>query len=310
MASYHPNPSTQRSATNARDPSRAMQHYNDFNERQRGPVYTQVEEMYTPPRPSGREFLRFADYDYNDLGARKTSSTTVEEVREDFDDEKSSSQRGYRRPHPNGDTLQNGRPSPQSPYEQSPSDPRTPQRGRQRDSQGPLDIIIPSMFSQSAHTVNSFFIAYFTAMLSLGTLGSSITFNYVLNDSIREPSPSSRFGKPRIQDFLALAWLFFVLDLAFTAACQTLLKFYSRRLEAEWDAGGRRRSRTQSLGLVIAAILLVLVILAFIFLSLIVTAYSSAVGFVALAFTCLAGLGGLMGIAYQAPILRRGKQGT
>lgn len=287
-----------------------MQHYNDFNERQRGPVYAQAEEMHTPPQPSGREFLRFSDYDYSDLGARKTSETTVEEVDEGFDDEKSSPRRGYRRQYPMGTSVQNGSLPEQSPHTQSPSDTKTPQQGRGQPNPGPLNVLIPSMFSQSAHTVNSFFSAYFTATLSLGTLGSSITFNYVLNDSIREPTPASLFTKPRIQDFIALAWLFFVLDLAFTAVCQTLLKFYSRRLEVEWDAGGLRRSRAQSLGLVVAATLLLLVILAFVFLSLVVTAYSAAVGFVALTFTCIAGLGGLLGIAYQAPILHRRTQAS
>lgn len=285
-----------------------MQHYNQFNERQRAPVYAQVEGMYTPPQPLGRDFLQFSDYDYNDIGARKTSETTVEEVEEDLDHEKSSPQRGYHRQYPNGQLAQSGSLPQQSPFDQSPSDRKTPPQGRGHPNPGPLNVLIPSMFSQSAHTVNSFFTAYFTAMLSLGTLGSSITFNYVLNDSIRDPTPSSRFSKSRIQDFIALAWLFFVLDLAFAAACQTLLKFYSRRLEIEWDAGGRRRGRAQALGLVIAATLLLTVILAFVFLSLVVTAYSAVVGYIALAFTCVAGLGGVLGIAYQAPILHRAKQ--
>lgn len=172
---------------------------------------------------------------------------------------------------------------------------------------GPLDLSLPVMSSQPSSTVNSFFSAFFTAVLSISTLGASLTFNYILNGSLRTPPPDSIFNKARLQTFVALAWLFFVLSLASAAAFQTLLKFYGEVLKGAWDRGGKAKKGAQWVSMAVSALLYGLVITAFTFLSLIVAAFTPAVGWTAVGFTGAFGVGGFGGIIYQAPFWGSGK---
>lgn len=172
---------------------------------------------------------------------------------------------------------------------------------------GPLDLSLPAMSSQPSSTINSFFSAFFTAILSISTLGASLTFNYILNGSLRTPPAGSAFTKTHLQTFVALAWLFFVLALASAAAFQTLLKFYGEVLKAAWDRGGRGRKGAQWVGMAVSALLYGLVITAFTFLSLIVTAFTPAVGWTAVGFTGAFAIGGFGSILYQAPCWGSGK---
>ncbi|KAL9107739.1 MAG: hypothetical protein Q9227_007361 [Pyrenula ochraceoflavens] len=326
MSSLSHDQSYRRYPSNPRGASRAMQHYYEYNERQRPPSYFRADEPnITPPRAQPRrEFISFADPEYqnlgrddngysDDIGTKQPSTTTVDELPPSRDDDNQTPSpqracRNYSYQTPSSPSIpqqsSEKQPRPHLPNGNQPSPPTPPSQHR-RHPTDPLSPLIPSISKETSSTVNSFFTAYFTALLSLSTLGSSITFTFILNSSIRKPPPSSPFSTTHLQALVALAWLFFILTLAFTAACQTLLKFYSKRLEHAWDAGGERRKWAQILGLSIAAALLALVIGAFVFLSLIVAAYTKGVGFTALGFTVFFGFGGLGGIVYQYPVFHR-----
>jgi hypothetical protein len=172
---------------------------------------------------------------------------------------------------------------------------------------GPLDLSLPAMSSQPSSIINSFFSAFFTAILSISTLGASLTFDFVLNGSLRTPPADSIFTTTHLQTFVALAWLFFVLALASAAAFQTLLKFYGEVLKTAWDRGGRGRKGAQWVGMAVSALLYGLVITAFTFLSLIVTAFTPAIGWTAVGFTGAFAIGGFGSILYQAPCWGSGK---
>lgn len=256
--------------------NRALDHYYRYNDRKRPPSYLIQEDYVSPPGPG-----------YQDSPDRKRPSYNDQEFEMSAD-------------HPDEPRTPARQPTTQS-KGQSPSHNFTPTTPT-KQSTGPLEIEIPPMSAQSAETINSFFTAYFTAILSICTLGASITFNYILNGNFRAPSPDSHFNKSELQTFIALAWLFFILGLAFTAACQTLLKFYGTQLKQAWQSRGRRQRLAQWVGMIVSALLLTFVIAAFMFISLIVTAYTAGVGWTAVAFTCIFGIFGLASIIYQAPI--------
>ncbi|ETN43011.1 uncharacterized protein HMPREF1541_02169 [Cyphellophora europaea CBS 101466] len=176
---------------------------------------------------------------------------------------------------------------------------------------------IAPMAVHSGASVASFFNGLFQTILAIGTLGASITFNYVLsnaapadsNDSNVLDTPNNtgngepRFSAPTVQLFLSISWLLFLLGLAFASLGQTLLTFFRKHWERDWDGvHGRTSQVTVQWYAVLAAVLMgSLVIGAFALLCLVVVAYSPVVGWIALGFTGFFGAIIVVAVVNQVP---------
>lgn len=186
---------------------------------------------------------------------------------------------------------------------------------------------IAPMAVHSGSSVTTFFNGLFQTVLAIGTLGASITFNYVLSNASPQSSASSgsdsgssnnsntldtpaatsggepRFSAPTVQLFLSVSWLLFLLALAFASLGQTLLTFFRKHWERDWDGvHGRTSQVTVQWYAVLAAVVMGgLVIAAFSLLCLVVVAYSPIVGWIALGFTGLFGAIIALAIVNQVP---------
>jgi hypothetical protein len=181
---------------------------------------------------------------------------------------------------------------------------------------------IAPMAVHSGSSVAQFFNGLFQTILAIGTLGASITFNYVLSNAspsssngssasnsgnssnsntLDSPVPTTggepRFSATTVQLFLSVSWLLFLLALAFASLGQTLLTFFRKHWERDWDGKhGRTSQVTVQWYAVLAAVVMGgLVIAAFCLLCLVVVAYSPVVGWIALGFTAF--FGGIIAVA-------------
>lgn len=170
-------------------------------------------------------------------------------------------------------------------------------------------IEIEPMAKHSGASVTTFFNGLFQTILAISTLGASITFNYVLSNNqqtnpTETPLPNTRaFSVDQVQLFLAISWLLFLLALAFAALGSTLLTFFKRHWEEDWDGLHGKTSQTtvQIYAVFASSVVGGLVIGAFILLCLVVVAYSAVVGWIALGFASFFGLVMLVSIVNQVP---------
>lgn len=159
---------------------------------------------------------------------------------------------------------------------------------------------IKSITKHSGFSVATWFKAFFQIVIALSTLGTSVTFNYVLSD-VKEPK--YLWTKPQIQVYLSISWVLFLLALAFASLASTLLNFFQGHAVRDWDGDDRKRKRIlQSYATITSLLLYGLVIAAFTVIGVVVTAYSFVVGWVAVGFTAVFGVGGLLCILIQSPL--------
>jgi hypothetical protein len=173
---------------------------------------------------------------------------------------------------------------------------------------------ISPMAIHSGASVATFFTGLFQTILAIGTLGASITFNYVLSNaspvdgSNTLDTPSGNTGRvifsaATVQLFLSVSWLLFLLALAFASLGSTLLTFFKKHWVRDWDGEHGRTSQVtvQWYAVIASALMGGLVIAAFALLCLVVVAYSPAVGWIALGFTGFFGFIIVLAIGNQVP---------
>lgn len=143
----------------------------------------------------------------------------------------------------------------------------------------------------------------FTTIIALGTLGTSITFTFVLQNPQSPPSDGARFDANAVQFFLALSWLLFLLALATASLGSTLLTFFKKHWVNDWDGLHGRRSQlsVQLYAVSISGLMGALLIAAFILMCLVVVAYQPTIGWLSLGFTSLFGVVVLVSILNQVP---------
>ena len=122
--------------------------------------------------------------------------------------------------------------------------------------------------------------------ITLCSFGGSITFTVIPTIEDGKPIPH-RFSSVEVRTFLLLAWLFFILALAFAGIAAVVLTFrregIKNALEAENQAGEKPWPLlTVS---VFGLLLQIFTILAFLFLSLVVVAYTPIVGWIGFGFS-------------------------
>lgn len=162
---------------------------------------------------------------------------------------------------------------------------------------------IKPMAKHSGKSVVVFFNGLFQTIIAISTLGTSITFSFVLSGNTQLASPTAYYSQERVILFLAVSWLLFLLALAFSALGSTLLTFFRAHWERDWDGqhGKKSQLEVQLYAVLISALLGGMIIGAFIFLALVIVAYCAPVGWTALGFIGLFGLIIVGCVLYQMP---------
>lgn len=142
------------------------------------------------------------------------------------------------------------------------------------------------------------FEGFLSFVLSLSIFGAS-TFAIIVSEiaNPNELSLNPRFTRETVRTLLGIAWLFFVLALGIVAASMSLLAYQREHSIVGFE--GLWRQRWERLGLVASSLIQVLVITAFLFLSLVLVAYTEAVGWVAVALTSTAAAFAFLSLAVQ-----------
>lgn len=175
---------------------------------------------------------------------------------------------------------------------------------RPHSEEGHSLAYIRPMAKHSGSSVSVWFNGLFTTIIGVATLGTSITFSYVLsNNTAMSPSETATFSQQQVQEFLAISWLLFLLALAFASLGSTLLTFFKKHWIADWDGTNGKTSQwtVQMYAVCASGLLGGLVIGAFVLLCLVVVAYSTVVGWVALAFAVFFGVIIVLAVVNQAP---------
>lgn len=162
---------------------------------------------------------------------------------------------------------------------------------------------IQPMAKHSGRSVVTFFNGLFQTIIAISTLGTSVTFSFILTSNTELSSPTAFFTQAQVATFLAISWLLFLLALAFGSLGSTLLTFFRAHWERDWDGEHGRRSQleVQLYAVLVSGLLGGLIIGAFIFMCLVVVAYSSIVGWVALSFVGWFALVIICAVLWQIP---------
>lgn len=166
-----------------------------------------------------------------------------------------------------------------------------------------LSYIRP-MTQHPGSSVSTFFNGLFTTSIGISTLGTSVTFSYVLSNNPSMPrSSNSVFNESQIQDFLAISWLLFLLALANASFGSTLLTFFKDHWVDDWNGVNGRKSQfqVQLYAVFAAGFIGALVMGAFVLLCLVVVAYSAIVGWIALGFTSFFALVIAISVLHHSP---------
>lgn len=162
---------------------------------------------------------------------------------------------------------------------------------------------IKPMTKHSGAAVATFFNGVFQTIIAISTLGTSVTFSFILSANTQLSAPTSFFTFQQVLTFLSISWLLFLLALAFSSLGSTLLTFFKAHWARDWDGehGKHSQFEVQFYAVLASGLLGSLIIGAFVFLCLVVVAYVSVVGWIALAFTGWFGLVILVSVLWQVP---------
>ena len=172
-----------------------------------------------------------------------------------------------------------------------------------RSEGGHDPLKIKPMTKHSGRSVVTFFNGLFQTLIAISTLGTSITFSFILTNNTELGNPHAYYTQQQVLTFLAISWLLFLLALAFSALGSTLLTFFKAHWIRDWDGEHGRHSQleVQLYAVGTSGLLGGLTIGAFVFLCLVVVAYSAVVGWIALTFVGLFGLVILVSVLWQIP---------
>lgn len=172
------------------------------------------------------------------------------------------------------------------------------------DSEGGHELLkIRPMARHSGRSVATFFTGLYQTVIAISTLGTSVTFSFILSSTTQLSVPTGYYSQNEVALFLAISWLLFLLALMFASLGSTLLTFFRAHWERDWDGehGKHSQLEVQLYAVLASGLLGGLIVGAFIFLSLVVVAYSSVVGWIAVAFVGWFGLVILISVLWQVP---------
>ena len=187
-------------------------------------------------------------------------------------------------------------------------DPKDSPSKKQSDRQSTIQLISPAPTSAIVSGPNpgerlaSYFENFFRAVVGIATLGASLTLSKIVQTPV---SPWVDYGisVDRIQTFISLSWLLFVITLVTTSILASLLSLYRPQAVDAFSTKDHHNKKIVMWVATATSMLLVGLILAsFVFLSLVVVGYTGPVGWTALGFTIFFGTLGIGGIIWQSPL--------
>ncbi len=148
----------------------------------------------------------------------------------------------------------------------------------------------------------SYFENFFRTITGVSILGASITFTNIIRSPVA-PFHNFGFNSRTVQYLISLSWLFFVLALAFTSFFASALSLWRpQAVKAFGTTTGADRVKVLWFATGVSAFLFGLEVVAFITVSLVVTAYTGPVGWVAVGFIIIFGLLGFGVIIWRSPM--------
>ncbi|KAF3003104.1 hypothetical protein E8E13_008165 [Curvularia kusanoi] len=149
------------------------------------------------------------------------------------------------------------------------------------------DLAAVTVFSESERSkqINKSFDKFLSFVLTLTIFGAS-TFTVVVSE-IANPSeinPSARFARETVRSFLGIAWLLFVI--ALYGVAYSMSSVAEKRENPDRQVGGKSKFRWELLA---SSLIQIVIITAFLFLSLALVAYVEPVGWAAVASSSAAG---------------------
>ncbi|RDW66639.1 hypothetical protein BP5796_09388 [Coleophoma crateriformis] len=150
--------------------------------------------------------------------------------------------------------------------------------------------------------LSDYFDNFFKTIVGVCTLGASITFAKIVQTPV---TPWTDYGvsKDTVQNYLAISWLCFILDLVITSFAASALSLYRpQAIKYFGTVDSRERRIVAWYATLVSATLFGLLIAAFIFLCLVVAAYTGSIGWAGVGFCVFFGLLGFGSIVWQSPI--------
>jgi hypothetical protein len=148
----------------------------------------------------------------------------------------------------------------------------------------------------------SYFDNFFKTIIGISTFGASLTFTKIVQNPVT-PWISYGYSSISVQRFLGFAFFFFVLDLAITSFAASALSLW-RPQAVEWF--GREDSSHRRVVMwwatLVSSVLFGMLLAAFLFVGLVLVAYTGPTGWTTIGFTVLFGVLGFGAIVWQSPI--------
>ena len=148
----------------------------------------------------------------------------------------------------------------------------------------------------------TYFENFFKTIVGISTLGASLTFNKIIQPPV-EPWIDYGISSETVQFYISISWLLFLLALVITSAIASLMSLYRpQAIDAFATKVHKWKKRVMWAATLTSLLLLLLVFSSFVFLSLVVVAYSGPVGWVTLGFTVFFGVLAICGVIWQSPM--------
>jgi hypothetical protein len=160
------------------------------------------------------------------------------------------------------------------------------------DPQGDFENIEKSFSTSKSHRLVNIYGSLFRATIAISTFGASITFQVIIqqisDEDSNEGDDDHHFDRKTARSFLAIAWALFLIVLGISCFAATILAFNKERLRRGLNQN--KRDWYAVWGAVAAGLVIALMLGAFLFSSMAVSAYSEGPGWLAAAFVGLFGI--------------------
>jgi hypothetical protein len=148
----------------------------------------------------------------------------------------------------------------------------------------------------------AYFEKFFTTIVGISTLGASISFSKVVQTPVK-PWIDYGVSDNTVQVYVSMAFLLLVMDLAITSAAASALSLYRPQAVNYFGTSDSHERRiVMWWATIVSVVLFGLLFAAFIFLGLVVAAYTGPIGWFAVGFSAFFGLCVLAAIVWQSPI--------
>jgi len=154
------------------------------------------------------------------------------------------------------------------------------------------DCVFRTLTALQLKSIHSWWLQYLAGLVGVSSLGASITFGVLTTSNTGPDALSGRFGSGTVRNFLAIAFLLFLVTIGCGSLFSSLLFFHEesnfasddlfRQEFSIWKFRARFNKFLHFCNLVITLVMLV----AFIMLALVIVAYTEGIGWVTLAVVC------------------------